>query len=90
MTKTYPKQKLSSKLFGRFRFWWGECVYLFDKARYTYLGGVLVEKVMAIDGGHASEIGYFDRDELVGYCAFGHFDPSMSYIGQKRVKVTKC
>ena len=78
------------KLFGRLRFWKGECVYLYDKLRYRFVGGTVESRTMGVDCGHCSEIGFFENDQLVGYWAYGCFDPSMPYTGQKKVKVTEC
>jgi hypothetical protein len=41
------------------------------------------ELVISVDGGVTSEAAYFDRfDCLVGYWAYGSWDPGMPYRGQ--------
>ena len=44
--------------------------------------GQITETVKAVDGGVASEIEYRGRfGWVVGYWAYGHFDPSLPYQG---------
>lgn len=44
--------------------------------------GKITSKVVARDGGVASEIEYFDRNgKSIGYWAYGSFDPSGPYRG---------
>lgn len=45
--------------------------------------GELKATIKAVDGGTPSEIAYMDRwGRLVGYQAYGHFDPAMPYRGE--------
>jgi len=45
--------------------------------------GKITEKVKAVDGGHASEIEYRGRfGKVVGYWAYGSYDPSLPYKGE--------
>lgn len=44
--------------------------------------GRVTEKVMSVDGGVVSEVAYVDRNgKIVGYWAYGSFDPSFPYKG---------
>ncbi len=44
--------------------------------------GEISEQVKSIDGGCASEIAYYDRfGRMVGYWAYGSFDPNLPYRG---------
>jgi hypothetical protein len=44
--------------------------------------GIVTEKVMSIDGGVASEVAYIGRGgKIVGYWAYGSFDPSFPFKG---------
>lgn len=46
--------------------------------------GTVTIEVMSIDGGRASEIAYKDRwGRVVGYWAYGYFDPYLPYKGDK-------
>lgn len=43
---------------------------------------VVTETIKAIDGGVPSEIEYRDESgEVVGYWAYGYYDPSLPYQG---------
>ncbi len=45
------------------------------------------ELVQAVDGGVASEIAYYNESgELIGYWAYGSWDPSYPYQGQSPVR----
>lgn len=42
--------------------------------------GKVRQEVRSVDGGIPSEVAYLDRKgQLVGYWAYGYFDPSMPY-----------
>jgi hypothetical protein len=44
--------------------------------------GRITEKVISVDGGVASEVAYIGRfGRIVGYWAYGSFDPAMPYRG---------
>jgi len=44
--------------------------------------GKIIEVVKSIDGGVVSELAYYDRfNRLVGYWAYGSFDPTLPYRG---------
>lgn len=44
--------------------------------------GKITEEVKSVDGGVVSEIAYYGRGKLmIGYFAYGCFDPSMPYQG---------
>lgn len=48
--------------------------------RYRLVFGKIIMEIRSIDGGVVSEIAYLDRDnKLVGYWAYGHFDPHLPY-----------
>lgn len=49
--------------------------------RWLRFGNITTE-VRAMDGSCASEVAYFGRfHRLIGYWAYGSFDPSMPYRG---------
>ncbi|WP_157657720.1 hypothetical protein [Burkholderia ubonensis] len=44
--------------------------------------GTITEKVKSVDGGVPSEVEYSGRrGKLVGYWAYGYFDPKLPYQG---------
>lgn len=44
--------------------------------------------VRSVDGGVASEVEFVDEEgQMVGYWAYGHFNPSLPYHGQFNYKV---
>lgn len=50
---------------------------------FKILYGTITSEVKSIDGGHISEIAYKDRNGIIiGYWAYGSFDPSFPYRGQ--------
>lgn len=63
--------------------------FTFRRLRYRFAGATLTSKVKNIDGGVVSEEAFYENAELVGYYAYGYYDPSMPYVGQEKVKV-KC
>ena len=53
-------------------------------ARYfVWRFGCIEERVVSVDGGVASEIAFTSADgTIVGYWAYGHWDPKLPYRGQ--------
>lgn len=46
--------------------------------------GKITSEVKSVDGGHVSEVAYYGRNGvLVGYWAYGSFDPSYPYRGER-------
>ena len=46
--------------------------------------GTIYEVIKAVDGGVASEIAYYGRfNRLIGYWAYGYFDPKYPYRGDE-------
>lgn len=44
--------------------------------------GKIKEITHAVDGGYASEVGYYDRfNRCIGYWAYGYWDLDMPYKG---------
>jgi hypothetical protein len=44
--------------------------------------GKIRSEIKSYDNGHVSEIAYYDRKgKMVGYWAYGHFEPYMPYQG---------
>lgn len=53
------------------------------KLLFTLKYGKLTQNVVCTIGGHDCEIEYVDKnDRVVGYFAYGNFDPQLPYVGQ--------
>lgn len=71
-------KNLQSRTVGWLRQRQGDLRKAWQWARF----GSIVKKVVSIDGGLASEIEYRGRGNLiVGYWAYGYFDPKMPFKG---------
>ena len=62
-------------------------VYWQRRFRYSVFGATLTSTVVSVDGGCVSEEKFSEGSEVVGYWAYGHYDPNYPYIGQKKVTV---
>lgn len=46
--------------------------------------GHVTDAIKSVDGGMASEVGYYDRrGRRIGYWAYGYWDPKMSWLARK-------
>lgn len=79
--------KRIKELYTKRRFYWGEVKFHAQKLRYTVRGGTVREVTKDRIDHIVTEVAFYEGDCIVGYWAFGNYDPSLPYQGQPKVKV---
>lgn len=71
----------------KLRYYIGEVTFFLHCQRYNWFGGTVRSVIKSVDNGTVSEEAFYEGNEIVRYYAYGHYDPSLPYTGQPKVKV---